>query len=129
MILSTDDVNSQVEIFNTNVINCLIECAPLLLKKSPWMNNSIRVAMNIRNTTRLKLKRDQHNVILQEQYKQEKNRVKILIVECISKYYHDEFLNYKGNISKTWKTIKETVPNTKNISNSSNFDSVVNKAN
>ena len=34
MILNTDDVNTQIDIFNANFINCLNECAPLLLKKS-----------------------------------------------------------------------------------------------
>lgn len=34
MILNTDDVNRQVDIFNANFINCLDKCAPLLLKKS-----------------------------------------------------------------------------------------------
>ncbi len=35
----------------------------------------------------------------------------------------------KGNISKTWKTIREIVPNTKNISSISNFDNVLDETN
>ncbi len=85
--------------------------------------------MNIRNTTRVKLKCDRHNADLQEQYKQEKERVKTLSAECKARYYHNEFLNNKGNISKTWKTTREIVPDSKNISNNYNFDHVVDKAN
>ncbi len=136
MILNTDDGNTQVDILNANFIDCFNECAPPPLvtreikrPSAPWMNNSIREAVNIRNTTRVKLKSDRHNADLQEQYKQEKKRVKTLTAECKARYYHNEFLNNKGNISKTWKTIREIVPNSKNISNNSNFDNVVDKAN
>ncbi len=69
------------------------------------------------------------NADLQEQYKQEKKRVKTVIAECKTRYYHDEFLNNKANISKTWKTIREIVPNRRNISNKSNFYNVVDKHN
>ena len=134
MISNTDDVNTQVDIFNANFIDCLNECAPLVTKEikrsfAPWMNNSIREAMNIGNITRVKLKCDRHNADLLEQYKQEKKRVKTLIAECKARYYHDEFRNNKGNSSKTWKTIREIVPNSKITSNIFNFDNVVDKAN
>ncbi len=81
MILNTDDVNTQVDILNANFINCLNECAPLVTKEikrpsAPWMNNSIREAMNIRNTIRVKLKCDRRNADLQEQYKQKRNTLK-----------------------------------------------------
>ncbi len=109
-------------------------CPPLVTKEmkrpsAPWLNNSIREAMNIRNTIRVKLKCDRHNADLQEQYKQEKKLVKTLTAECKARYYHDEFLNNKANISKTWKTIREIVPNRRNISNNSNFYNVVDKHN
>ncbi len=42
---------------------------PLVTKEmkrpsAPWMNNSIREAVNIRNSTRVKLKCDRHNTDL-----------------------------------------------------------------
>ena len=133
MILNTDDVNKQVDIFSANFIKCLNECAPLVTKEikrpfAPWMNDSIREAMNIRNTTRVKLKCDRHNTSLQEQYKQEKKHVKTLIDECRTRHYRNELNNNKGN-SKTWKIIKEIVPNSKSTSNVLNFDNAVDKAN
>ena len=44
MILNTDDVNKQVDIFSANFIKCLNECAPLVTKEikrpfAPWMND------------------------------------------------------------------------------------------
>lgn len=93
------------------------------------MNNSIREAINIRNITRANLKHDRHNANIQEQYKQEKKRVKTLIAECKAKHYNDEFLNKKGNISKTWKTIREIVPNNKSFSNTFDIENVLDKAN
>ena len=85
--------------------------------------------MNLRNTTRLQLKCDRHNTSLPEQYKQEKKRVKTLIDECRTRHYRNELNNTKGNFSKTWKIIKEIVPNSKTTSNVLNFDNAVDKAN
>ncbi len=62
------------------------------------MSNSVLEAMNIRNNAGAKLKYDQHNPHLKEQYKQEKKRVKTIIAESKSIYYHGEFLNNNGNI-------------------------------
>ena len=88
-----------------------------------------REAMNIRNTTHVKLKCDRHNTSLQEQYQQEKKHVKTLIDECRTRHYRNELNNNKGNFSKTWKTINEIVPNSKTTSNVLNFDNAVDKAN
>ncbi len=85
--------------------------------------------MNICNNAEAKLKYDQHNAHLQEQYKQEKKQVKTIIAGSTSIYYHGEFLKNKGNISKTWKTIREIVPDTKNSSNIYNLDNVLDKTN
>lgn len=90
---------------------------------------TIREAMNIRNTTSVKLKCDRHNTSLQEQFKQEKKHAKTLIDECRTRHYRNELNNNKGNFSKTWKTIKEIVPNSKTTSNVLNFDNAVDKAN
>ena len=135
-ILNSDDVNMQITIFNTTFIDCLNECAPVVTKEikrpyAPWMNDSIREAMKVRNATQAKLKSDRLNVDLQEKYKQEKKHVKALIVEGKTQFYHEKFLNYHGNISKTWKTIREIVPsnNSKDAPNNYNFRNVKDKAN
>ncbi len=77
------------------------------------MNNSVREALNTRNTIRVELKCDRHNSGLLNKNEQGKKGVKTLIAECKARYYHNEFLNSKVKISKTWKTIKRIVPNRK----------------
>ena len=104
MILNTDDVNKQVDIFSVNFIKCLNKCAPLVTKEikrpfAPWMNDSIREAMNIRNTTHVKLICDRHNTSLQEQYKPEKKHVKTLIDKCRTRHYRNELNNNKGMVN------------------------------
>ena len=133
-IMDTDDVNTQVNIFTENFIKCLDDCAPLVTKSitrpfAPWMNDDIREAKILRNNTRIKLKSDRHNVTLQEQYKQEKKRVKTLIITGKADYYRKQLQDTKGNTSKTWKIIKDIVPNRKSNSNEHNFENITNKAN
>ncbi len=86
MILDTDDVNRQVDVF-TSFMKCLDACAPYVTKQikrpfAPWMSGCLREAMNLRDDTKKKLKSDRYNIALQEQYKHEKKRVKTLIAEC-----------------------------------------------
>ena len=133
-ILNTEDVNTQVDIFTNNFIGCLNDCAPFVTKEikrpfAPWMNDPIREAMNQRDDTRKKLKCDRHNITLLEQYKREKKRVNSLIAEGKVKYYHNELRESRRNMSKTWKTIKEIVLNSKNNNNYHIFNVDVDKAN
>ncbi len=80
MILNTDDVNIQVDIFTSNFNRCLNECAPFVTKEvrrpfAPWMNNNIQIAIDIRdNIKKKKLQSDRHNPTLQEKYKHEKKK-------------------------------------------------------
>ena len=81
MILYTDDVNRQVEIFNYNFIPCLDNSTPYVTKEikrpfSPWMMDQLRGAIKLKNKTRNKLKSDRQKVALQDQYKREKRQVK-----------------------------------------------------
>lgn len=133
-IMDTDDVNTQVDIFTKNFIRCLDDCAPFVTKSitrpfAPWMNDDIREAMSLRNNTRIYLKSDRHNVTLQEQYKQEKKHVKTLITSAKTEYHRQQLQDAKGNTCKTWKIIKDIVPDRKNNSNGHNFDNMANKAN
>ena len=82
MILLTDDVNRQVEIFTSNFITCLNDCAPYVTKEirrpfAPWINDDLRDAMKMRDDTRTKLKSDRNNATLLTQYKREKKKSQI----------------------------------------------------
>ncbi len=134
MILDTDNVNTQVDIFTSTFIKCLDDCAPCVTKEikrsfAPWMNDALKDAMNLRNETQKKLKSDRTNAALQEQYKQEKKQVKTLIAETKAEYYNNKFKENKGNAAKTWKTIREIVPNSKNNVSDCNLEDKGNKAN
>ncbi len=76
-----------------------------------------------------KLKPDRINVALQEQYKGEKKQVKTLTAKIKAEYYNNKLKEYRGNTAKTWKTIREIVPNCKNNANDFNFEDKANKAN
>ncbi len=56
LILDTDDVNRQVNIFTSTFIDCLDECAPYVTSHETWKWDS------------KKLKFDRVNIALQEQY-------------------------------------------------------------
>lgn len=132
-IFNTDDVNTQVYIFTKYFIDCLNDCAPFVTKEirrpfAPWMNDHIREAMIHRDDTRRKLKCDRLNTGLFEQYKREKKRVRTLIAEGKAKYYNNKFKESRNNMSKTWRTIREIIPNSTNNANNHTFDSDVNKA-
>ncbi len=100
--MDTDHVNTQVNIFIENFIKCLNDCAPIVTKSitrpfAPWMNDDIREAQILRNNIRINLKSARHNVILQEQYKEARKRVKTLITAGKAEYYHKQLNETKGN--------------------------------
>lgn len=132
--VNTDDVNTQVYIFTKYFINCLNDCAPFVTKEirrpfAPWMNDHIREAMIHRDDTRRKLKCDRLNTTLFEQYKREKKHIRTLIAEGKARHYNNKFQESRGNTSKTWRTIKEIIPNFAKNGNDHTFDADVNKAN
>ncbi len=132
--MDTDDVNTQVIIFTEIFIKCLDDCAPIVTKSitrpfAPWMDDGIREAKILRNNIRIELKSARHNVILQEQYKQARKRVKTLITAGKAEYYHKQVKETKGNSSKTWKIIKDIVPDRKCYSNGHSFENLFSKAN
>ncbi len=57
------------------------------------------------------------------------NQLKPSLVSAKPNIITMTFSTIKAAFKKTWKTITETVPNTKNISITSNFDNVLDKAN
>ena len=130
-ILQTDNVNSQVEIFNRVFTRCLDGCAPIVEKKisrpfAPWINDDVKSAMNSRDDLQRLLKADRHNTILQEQYKDSKKNVKSMIKSRKKEHYRQKIMDCKGNSSGTWKVIREVVPKTTGDIN--NFDNILEKA-
>ncbi len=102
LILHTDDVNTQVYIFNVSFFNCLDECAAYVTKEltrpsAPWMNDSSREAGRIKNDFRMRLKLDRYNIDLQEQYKHMKKQTKSLIGKRKADFYQNEFYENRGN--------------------------------
>ncbi len=91
LILDTDDVNRQVDIYSSAFTDCLDECAPYVTKEirrphTPWMNDDLKEAMKLRNEAQERLKFDRINIALQEQYKREKKHVKTLIAKTKTQY-------------------------------------------
>ena len=85
--------------------------------------------MNARNALQARLKRDRSNTELQNQYRCERNRVKTLIQNAERCYYRNELENCKGNISATWRLIKNIVPSKKSTRNSCTHGNDQDKAN
>ncbi|MPD06855.1 hypothetical protein E2C01_102686 [Portunus trituberculatus] len=71
--------------------------------------------MAARNALQARLKDDRTNIELQEEYKRERNRVKILIENAERDYHKKEFEKCKGNISAMWRLIRNIVPSKKII--------------
>ena len=112
-ILNTDDVNSQLDIFNNVFTDCLNTCAPYVTKTvgrpyAPWITEEIRAEINIRNSLQTRLKNDPSNQTLRNEYKQKKNAVKPLINNAKLNYYKERLKTCNDN--DTWKIINEIVP-------------------
>ncbi len=77
--------------------------------------------MSTRNVLQTRLKHDRNNAELQQQYKQERNRVKSLLRDAEQSYYRDKMYDCRGNSAVTWKIIKDITPNRKEANNNNNF--------
>ncbi len=95
---------------------------------APCMTDHLQI-MKLKNETRQKLRFDRLNAALQDQYKREKKQIKTLIDESKNKYYSNKLNENKGNVAKTWKTIREIIPNSKHNASNCNFDNEIAKAN
>lgn len=59
LILNTDDINRQVDVFTSTFIKCLDACAPYVTNQlkhlfAPWMSDCLREAMNLRDDNKKK---------------------------------------------------------------------------
>lgn len=132
-ILDTDNVNTQVNIFNKNFIKCLDRCAPIVTKEikrphKPWFTDELKAVINNKNKIHNDLRSDRKNVLLLEQYRNAKKQVKSLIQSSKKEYYWKELNNNKNNSSSKWNIIKEIVPSTKSSSETYIFEDKDRKA-
>ena len=117
-IIHTDDVNKQVFIFNNTFMNCLDTCAPTVTKEierppSPWIDSEVREAMKNRDILHRNFKLDKQNRTAELAYRQEKKRVKSLMLDKTKEHYKNEFVKNKGNIKGTWSVIEKIIPNSR----------------
>ncbi len=91
-------------------------------------DDHLQEAMKLKNETRKMFIFDTQNVALQDQYKREK-QIKTLIDESKNQYYGNNLNENKSNVAKTWKTIRDIIPNSKHKVSNCNFDNEITKAN
>ena len=133
-ILLTDNVNTQVQIFNDTFIECLDNVAPFVTKEitrppAPWFNEEIRQTITNKNKILSMLKNDRSNIQLQNDFKDQKKLVKSCIATTKNDYYLRQFNDNKGDIKGTWNVIKKIVPNKKSSPKINKFDNPDEKAN
>jgi len=127
-ILTTDDVNRQVNILSNVLKNSIDATAPLKTKivrrpPAPWINEDIKRAIHDRNNTHKFLKTNRTDIALHSEYKQKKRNVKTLIHSAKTMYFQNKFNDCKHDTKETWKTIKTLVPNKKHHTDTS-LDSI-----
>ena len=121
-ITLTDDVDEQVNTFNTIFNSCLDRVAPMTTKcinrpPAPWIDKDIKDNMRYRDDLRSQLKIDRHNIQLNNEYKEEKKRVKDKLHKAKQTHFHNQFRLSKGNTSQMWRNIRDLVPNNKSHNN------------
>ena len=132
-ILSTDNVNTQVQIFTDTFNTCLNECAPLVTREirrpfAPWIDEQLRSLINEKNELQINLKNDRSNQILSEQFKQLKKNIQIQIKNAKTVYYRNEFEKCKGNSGATWGVVQNMISYLKNKGNNPGYSDTSAKA-
>ena len=79
-ILATDNVDTQVQVFNEIFNKCLDACAPLVTKEikrpfAPWITDNLKVLMQERNNVQQDLKIDSNSLFLRDKHKSFKKQV------------------------------------------------------
>lgn len=92
------------------------------------MTNDLKLAIKNRNVIQKELKNNRQDLTLQNNYKNEKKKVKSMIQRTKINYFKEQFQNCKGDSSKTWNTIKTLIPNKNNSSKSFEFEETMEKA-
>ena len=132
-ILKTDNVNKQADTLTKVFTDNLTACAPMVSKEirrppAPWLDDSVRQAMRMRNDAQNILKRDPLNETLRNQYKSLKKQVKSLTNNKKKQHYRSRLQNSKGNITATWKVLLDILPSKKNSAAADSLDNTGLKA-
>lgn len=96
----------------------------LSLKTKPWIDNSIKNAMKIRDMLFRKYRRSKSEVLRNRvfnEYKSQRNKVIFLAKKSKNNYYKNYFSKFKNNISKTWMGIKKVISCKKSNCSSNNI--------
>ena len=117
LLLNTDDVNEQVDIFTNTFMKCLDSCAPIVTKTihrppAPWMNDEIKKEMQNRNVLRQRIEKS-NNDVTNELYRISKKRVKSLLIKAKEHYHNKKFMDCRAKNGNMWDLIKQIVPNKK----------------
>ena len=115
-ILNTDDVHKQVKIFDDVMLKCINICAPLVTGEisrppAPWISQAIKDCMKERDELQLRTKTDSFNMILRNNYKEQKKKVNSLINSSRKEYFREEFRKNKNDITASWKIAKKVISN------------------
>lgn len=73
--------------------------------KRPWITKGLLNSIDIKNTMYKNLKKNKNNAFLNEQYKNYKNKLQMLLKKSKIKYIKEQIQQNKGNTSQLWKTI------------------------
>ena len=131
-IISTDDVDEQVNTVTETLMNSIDTIAPEETKiiyrpPAPWISQDIKNAIEERDSIRDRLK-VRENGALRELYKEKKRMVRTEIYRNKAQYFKDQYQNNQKDICKTWKITKILIPNKKVQSNINQFENIFEKA-
>jgi len=117
-ILTTDDVNRQVNILTHVIKNGIDASAPFKTKTvrrppAPWISDNIKRAINDRNNTHKALKINRYDTALQAEYKHKKRNVKTLLLCAKTNYFKSKFNECRNDSAETWKLVNTLVPKEK----------------
>ena len=134
LILHTDDVDNQVNIFTSVFTKCMNSCAPMVSKvirrpNAPWITDSIKENMKERDELQKILKNNRNNVELQRQHKTLKHQVNNSLQLAVERYYRDKFNDCNFNMTKTWKIVESMTPKISNSEENMSPEELLHKAN
>ncbi len=114
------------------ITNSINQCAPMsdvIFRRppAPWINNEVKEASQERNRAQKLIKKNRHNVTLQQKFKEIKKRVKSLINSTKKKYYHQQLHNCKHDTAATWRTLRNIIPSNKQSTTNMTMENMKNK--
>ena len=133
-ILRSYDINFQVNIFTSVFQSCQDSCAPTVIREVTrppvlWITADLKESIKNKNKVKKEFKSDGNNIALESKYRNIKKKVRAVIKNSNNNYFKKQFRNCKGNISKTWKTVKILIPNKNGNSKEMEFKDSERKAN